>query len=71
MTRSDVKPGDSVKNGRTGRWAKVLEVDADAVTGRVLRLKVQRRRGYGLDDVKKWWLASTITMIEAAKDGAK
>lgn len=70
MTRDDVKPGDEVKNGRTDRWGKVVAIDADAVTGNVLRLRVRRRIGpRQWQHEPTWWDARSITMVEAGGGG--
>lgn len=63
-----MKPGDEVKNGRNGAWGRVKVVDCDAVTGRVLRLYVQRRMGPDQwHAVLRWWDANNIVMVEEAK----
>lgn len=68
MNRGDVKKGDEVKNGRNGAWGRVDRVDCDAVTGRVLRIYVQRRIGPGQwHATLRWWDARNITMVEGAK----
>lgn len=68
MTLSDVAIGDDVKNGRSEVWGRVVAVDTDAVTGRVLRLRVRRRIGCEhWQHEPRWWDARSVSMVERAK----
>lgn len=63
MTLSDLKPGDEVKNSRSGAWARVVRIDTDSVTGAVVRVRVQPRLLHGLHEAR-WWSAASISMAE-------
>jgi len=65
VTTNDVSVGDDVKNGRSGKWGKVVRVDTDGVTGDVVGLRVQRHIGGGhYQHEPTWWPAASITMTE-------
>ena len=65
LKRGDVEVGWEVKNGRNDRWAKVVALDVDAVTGKILRVRVRRRLGFDhYQHEPTWWLADNISMIE-------
>ena len=65
LYREDVAVGDEVKNGRNDRWGKVVALDVDSVTGKVLRIRVRRKLWPdGLQWEPTWWMASNISMIE-------
>lgn len=67
MTRNDVKEGDDVKNGRSGAWGRVSEIEANTV-GVVHRLRVRRHKGLGvLQWEPVWWPVESITMAERRK----
>lgn len=69
MQRGDVVPGDDVKNSRTDGWGRVEQVDCDGVTGKILRFYVAPLGNrYGR---LRWWLASSISMVEKARKEAK
>lgn len=63
LYREDVAVGDEVKNGRTQKWGRVVDLEYDG-TGRITRLRVKRRMGHGFQCEPRWWAASSITMAE-------
>lgn len=65
LKRGDVEVGWEVKNGRNDRWAKVVALDVDSVTGRIRRIRVRRRLGpYDFQHEPTWWDAGSISMVE-------
>lgn len=67
MTRDDVKEDDDVKNGRSGAWGRVVEIEANTM-GVVHRLRVRRHKGLGvLQHEPVWWPIESITMVEKRK----
>lgn len=67
MRLMDLRPGDEVKNRRSGAWGRVVRLDVDMVTGEVVRVRVRPRLGIGFQHEARWWPASGISMAEVKR----
>lgn len=65
LYREDVAVGDEVKNGRNGRWGKVVALHFASGSDRIIRVRVRRMIGLGTYQREPtWWLADNIIMTE-------